>query len=337
MENPTPQFAGVTPGAPQAVALPSLPPAWMIFKQAWSFYRDHWAVIFGIVIVPIILNSAQVLLGGAVPWVAAAGLGIIAFVIGLVGRVALFGAVAEGGSPAGGIAGAYQKGLRLLIPFLWIGALSAIAIWGGFIAFFVPGLLLSIWLVFSLYVLFAENKRGLAALVSSWQYVKGYWGAVFVKLLFFGVVVLGAVLILGLLVGATALISVFGGAAGETMIKVGQIFNLLVGDLVIAPLGIIYSFLLYQSLRYLKTQAPVGTDEPKFRKAIIAFVVVGIVGAILIVALVLFLAFKVLPEWLPNFSPDFLLPQNIPTTAVSQAFFASMSFAPVLDFLSFGK
>lgn len=332
-----PQFAGAAPTAPQTAAFPPLPPAWTILKQAWAFYRDHWAIIFGIAIVPVILNSAQIFAGKAMPAAAAVGLGIIAFVVSLVARVALFDAVAEGGEPAGGIAGAYQKGLRLFFPFFWISALSGIAVWGGFIAFFIPGLLLSIWLVFSLYVLLAENKRGLAALAASWHYVKGYWGAVFVKLLFFGVIVLGAVFVLILPIGAVALISALGGAASEAVNKVGQIFNLLIGDLVVAPLGIIYSFLLYQSLRYLKAQAPAEADEPKFRKAIIAFIIVGIVGTLLIVAVASFLVLKVLPEWLPNFRPNFLPPENIPTTAMSRAFMAGMSFAPALDFLSFGR
>ena len=50
-------------------------------------------------------------------------------------------AVAENGTPGGGITGAYQKAVHLLVPAIWLSALGSIAIIGGFFLLVVPGVI----------------------------------------------------------------------------------------------------------------------------------------------------------------------------------------------------
>ncbi len=73
----------------------------------------------------------------------------------------------------------------------------------------VPGIILSLALIFSSFALVLENRRGLDALMQSRAYAKGYWWAIFGRYLLFGLcfgaailaIYLPALLIFGKIIG----------------------------------------------------------------------------------------------------------------------------------------
>jgi uncharacterized membrane protein len=181
-------------------------------------------------------------------------------------------------------------------------------------------------------VLFAENRRGTSALVASWHYVKGYWGAIFRRFLFFGIVLLIISLVVAFVTsGPTILTALKSGVEPEVSLF-SQLFNLIFNNFLILPLSIIYSYGVYRSLKEIKASVPLESDEQKIKKNIAIFSVIGIVGLIAIIAFAGFLLVKFLPQFIPS---QFNSPTSLQVPASSML--ASMAFSPLLDFLPFGR
>lgn len=246
-------------------------------------------MIAGISAVSFTLSFLQILLGltDSLP----VGLILISSLVfsiaGFVSLLALYSAVVEEGQS---VAGAYQKSLRLLLPFLWVSSLVGITMTGGFFAFFIPAILLAIWLSFSYYALIAEDRRGTSALVQSWHYVKGYWCGVAWRLLFLGLVVLFAMIVLA---APIYLLSTYGSgpeifaeASDPTSLQalLSTTFFTFLSTFVLTPLSIIYSYGIYLSLRQIKEATPLTADEEhKIKRNITIFYAIGIIGILSII------------------------------------------------------
>ncbi len=305
-----------------------LPPASKLFAWALSYYRSHFSLIFGVSIIPFLLDAVQVFVSKNAPLLLIP-LAIIASIVAFISRLALFGAVVEEGQT---VNGAYKKGIDLLIPSIWISALFTLTTLGGTFLLLIPGLLLSIWLSFSLYILFAENRRGISAMARSWYYVKGYWLSVFWRFLFLGIILLIVSLTIAFAtIGTTFFSAIKSGATKELQLPLStQLIDLFFTNLIAIPFSIIYSFGIYSALRQIKKEVPAEADEQKLQKNISIFMVVGIIG---LIAIIVFAGFLLVKFYLRS-SP---LPLNIPISLriLVSSMLASMTFSPFLDFLAF--
>ncbi len=133
---------------------------------------------------------------------------------------------------------AFRDGASLFFPLLWVGILVAIVTALGMIALVLPGIYLAIALSFYSYTLVLEGKRGWESADRSRTLVKGYWWAVFGRILLFGIVVGLAVVV------ATGL----AGLAGPMVMN---IVNMLVSILLV-PYSVAFSYLVYQGLVSMK-------------------------------------------------------------------------------------
>jgi len=105
--------------------------------------------------------------------------------------------------------GAWQAlayGLQRIGSFLWVLLLSWFIVTGGYLLFFVPGLLFTLWFIFAAFVLAREDTRGMEALLKSRAYVSGFGRAVL------GRIVLGAVIV-GMISAVSVFLPVLGGLA----------------------------------------------------------------------------------------------------------------------------
>lgn len=99
-----------------------------------------------------------------------------------------------------------KAGLRdataLILPMFWVSILSGLAVLGGFLLLFIPGILFSIWFAFANYAVLMDDKRGVAALSFSKLLVKGRWWETLVRLtlpaILFGAIGLLAQTIIGI-------------------------------------------------------------------------------------------------------------------------------------------
>lgn len=267
----------------------TLPGASQILREAVSFYLKHWGVIIGAAAVPAVFSLPNIFWGKNAPSLVIFSW-ILAVVAGTFSRLALFEIVSEEGTPEGGIRGAFIKGAHFLVPFAWVGIVSGLATAGGLFFFIIPGILLSIWLSLSVYVLFGEGKKGMEALVASWYYVKGFWFPVLWRFFFLGIIFLIAGLLLGALsAGQVITDTLKNGVTEFTDVAparpVIQMINLVFNNFVVFPMGIIYAFFIYRALRKIKSATPVEENKEKFRKAIKIFALAGVLGLIILLAL----------------------------------------------------
>lgn len=319
-----------TISSPSSIYSQALPPASRILGTSISFYLAHWQVMAGISAIPFALSLVWIFAGHA----GSIGLfiifGILSFLGAFAARLALFDAVTENGEPAGGVVGAYQKGIHYFFPFVWVSFLAGFTALGGTFLLLIPGLLLSIWLSLSLYVLFAEKKNGVEALTASWHYVKGFWGPVFWRLLFLGLVLGIFGFLVNIVAAGPALFSTFrSGLARTPEISIfGQVIGLLYNNFFVFPIGIIYTFVIYRTLKDIKSTGVSETDEPKFKKAILIFIIIGIVGLLALAVLAGFLL-SYLIEYLTNpFSAPAISPAESALNFPYSSGPASLLFSP---------
>lgn len=165
--------------------------------------------------------------------------------------------------------------------FLWVGALVGLVSVTGFVFFFIPGVIVSVYLTLALVVLAKEEIRGMHALTRSTQLVYGNWFGVFGRLL--------VVLICGFIIGFLSSIVV---SIISSILTVGGGFGLVFGVIVsflvqvaVQMLLTVFSFHflggLYESLH---TQKASSQKETKSRARVLyqVMAVFGLVAPILV-------------------------------------------------------
>lgn len=259
-ENPQPSFE--TPSTPKLLGVGAL------LARGWEIYTSRFWVFMGIsaVIVGLLLMFFGVF--AAVIWevgmIAGFFLGILAFLTFFLGSTwamaALLCAIRDREERIG-VVEAFHRGKPYLFPLLWVHILSQVIVAGGFVLLIIPGIILSVSMSLRFYVLVAENKRGINALIKSRELVRGYWWSVFGRLLVIGLLVF-IVIFLGGIIGTLVL--------GEL---VGNIL-LYTLQFLITPLVLAFGFSLYENLRDTKGFA---VAEPPY-KSRGKYVAVGILG-----------------------------------------------------------
>jgi hypothetical protein len=83
---------------------------------------------------------------------------------------------------------ALRRALGLVLPLLWVGLLTGLAVMGGFILCIIPGFFIIFKLWFVNYVVVIENRRGTAALQRSWNLMKGNIATAFVLAVIIGAI-----------------------------------------------------------------------------------------------------------------------------------------------------
>ncbi len=98
-----------------------------------------------------------------------------------------------------GLGGALREGWRRLWSLGWIMVLASGILFAGFLLFFFPGIVWMVSFLFSGFLLFDADLRGMEALLASRQYVRGHWWYVFLKLVLIGLLslIVGLVPLLG--------------------------------------------------------------------------------------------------------------------------------------------
>jgi hypothetical protein len=124
-----------------------------------------------------------------------------------------------------GVSQALVYGIQNFLPFLWVFSLLGFILFGGYLAFFIPGLLFTVWFAFAQFILASENVRGMDALMKSREYVRGHgWG------------ICGRILLLGVL-----------GTLISAIPIIGLLFSLVLG-----PFTLIYYHEIFRDLHEIK-------------------------------------------------------------------------------------
>ncbi|MFA6197969.1 MAG: hypothetical protein WC734_02305 [Patescibacteria group bacterium] len=226
-----------------------------LVKASWNLFIKRWQTYFGIMAFQILASAAIfiLMLVGGLTTLFTSGIGssavnnesfdiggsILLFAICLIailaislfsylGYIAMYHVVRSDSEV--GVKQAYSFAWLKFGSFLWVYILTMLVVMGGMMLLYVPGIIASIAISFSLIVLLTEDTKGYSALVRSWQYVYGHWWAVFWRFLAFGF-----------------LLGLAGGVLGA--ISMGILSSLI--SIIVAPIMAAYTYLLFMNLKSL--------------------------------------------------------------------------------------
>lgn len=77
----------------------------------------------------------------------------------------------------------FKKTKRMLLPYLGISLVSGLLIFGSWMVFVIPGILVSLLFIFMTYIFVIEGKRGLAVLRRSYELVRAHFWEVLLRVL----------------------------------------------------------------------------------------------------------------------------------------------------------
>ena len=252
----------------------ALIPVGQLFADSWDLYKQRLLVLLTLFAIPYVFLLIGQLLSAAGNTI----LGSILMLICILFLIPTVAAVVFSISKGTGVFDSFRQGIRLFFPLLWVGILLEFVAMGGVIMFIIPALMMMIWFSLSIFTLVIENKRGLNALLQSHEYVRGYWWAIFGRLLLVYAIIFVPIFVLQLLVSL---------ALGKTA---GTIAYFLL-TILLTPFSLAYCYKIYKSLTTLKptlaTTTPTSGRGFLIASGILGLLIpiIGIVAAIVLVAL----------------------------------------------------
>lgn len=197
----------------------------------------------------------------------------ITFIIQAWGQTALLYAIKDSQEKIR-IIESYRKGWRKIFSYWWIVFLAGLITTGGFVLLVIPGVIFAIWFSLAVFILIAEDLRGMNALLKSREYVKGKWISVFWRFFFIGALYAIIVLVPNFIFN-DFIFNFF------EVPFASNISGFIIG-LFLTPLVTIYGFLVYSNLKAVKGEVVFASTRGKKT----TFFLIGIVGNLIIPAII---------------------------------------------------
>lgn len=245
-----------------------------LLEDSWAIYKERFATLFilhllsvAFILGPVILLALLGMTAGIFgEELLVIGAGAGAATGALIGSVLMFipmaGLISALGDKDLGVKDSLRAGYGKLWSFLWLVGLIGLFIAGGFLFFFIPGLVFTIWFLPAQFIVILENEKGMNAVMKSRHYVRDHWWGVLGRLL---------------------LIMLFSGMAGV----------LPGGSLLFAPFMYIMLYLIYTDLRSCKATDGAKAPEKPDRLWII---IPTVLGYLLLIALLVIAALSGMEE-----------------------------------------
>ncbi len=271
-----------------------------LVKKSWDLIQKNAQTAIVVVAIPLVLNTIMfsvTLFGGKSFSVAT----IAVFVVTLIAIMAMtvvttmaltyaLDATTKGTPISTGEA--FNLSFKNFVPYFIVMLLVGITTMGGSVLFFIPGIILSVWFLFSMNAVMFDGARGFGALQVSRNYVSGYGWDVFVKVLGLGIIFVIASIILGFITGA-----LFGSqsAAAQLVLSTFQSIATVV--------FIGFNYCLYTELKALKAGADVHAKNDS-----VVIYGAAVVGAIVIIGFITLIAS--LPKIMGSFGKNYIEAQK---------------------------
>ena len=134
-----------------------------------------------------------------------------------------------------GLRESLRRAKPYVMPYFLISFLTTLFVFAGFIFFIIPGILFLIFFLFSGYIIFFEQERGIDALIKSKDYVRGFYWDIFILLLS----------LLATLIFVNYIFQIIG------QLPFGKLFR-SAANAAISPLTAIYLYLIFNHLRKIR-------------------------------------------------------------------------------------
>lgn len=255
------------PSAPSPYS-PSLPGAGTLLSEAWALYTSKLSTVLTVMLVPAAVSAFPFLfvLTATHPFFFILFLPVLMFLFAFLlvllqvwGLVALMYAISDQEGTAG-VSSLFQKGLKMLLPLLWVSLLISLISFGGFLLFLVPGIILTVWFSLAGFILITENTRGMSALLRSKEYIRGSFAGTLWRLVFVGVLWIVILFPLSFLL---------------KMAPYGDILTQILITFTLFPISVAYWFRLYHHLKTRKSETSLPEATSK-QKAL--FITIGLAG-----------------------------------------------------------
>jgi hypothetical protein len=248
---------------PQGQANQGLNPIGSLLGDTWKLYKENFPVLTGIILIPVFIQSLVnvVSIPGFGNLIGSVSITVLMWVLFVTSSAAVIIRIHE----QTGFIESYRRSVKLSLYLILLVILNFLAVVGGFVVLIVPGVLISVWLTFSIYAMVIERKRGFNALAQSREYVRGYWWDVFARVIILSV--LFSIIFLPLNILAV----IFLGTIAKTLV-----FSLL--SLVVIPFFICYTYGIYINLVRLKPN--LATDQVVSGKGfLVTSVIIGLIAS----------------------------------------------------------
>jgi hypothetical protein len=225
-----------------------LPDFWNLWTTGFAYVRREWRFTLLLSIPLIVAAIAEVVAETTTLETAnllATGIGWVGTLVYLYMLVMLIGVVvsdAETNDYRAAKAWANRHGLSLV----WVYVLVLAVITGGYVLFIIPGLIMSIWLYFSVYAAADDGLKGERALLESRRLFKGRFWVLFGKILGLGLVNISVIMLATL---GLSFLFVLSGSVAEPIITGGIAVALQVIAAGITVLTIRAGFVLYRAAK----------------------------------------------------------------------------------------
>lgn len=245
--------------APAAAAKPKLTPVMTLLEEAIKTWWKNLAKFIGVylwgllyAIIPLVLAA---LLFGLQVWQAGNLNGAARISLTVIASLALVMAIyyairAYIGSfllvkkgYEGREKDVFKETKNYFWPYLWLTILTTVFILLWSLLLIIPGIIASIFYSFAIYALFFDDKRGMKAIKRSVQLVKGYWWAIFGRLLVLGILVWIFSVIISLPVYFSQPDSWF----YTVWNAIVQVISIIIG-----PISLLFCYRIYQDLVKIK-------------------------------------------------------------------------------------
>jgi hypothetical protein len=302
---------------------PTLPGGRELLTESWAIYKKSFGKLFAAIIIPalavlalFLLVALPLLLVGGFTLFSSDGInatGITAIIAAIVistivlsvvqawSQAALILAIDEHdkkSSVSEILNKAWSKVRQYWIVVLLTGFLTL----GGFMLFFIPGFIFSIWFTFALYIAVLEKEKGMDALLKSKKYIEGrFWE------------VLGRLIVPGLISFAISLLAgaLFGFSNDNQ--SAGDAISSLI-SFVLTPLFTAYYYLLYKEVK--RTAGDVSLAGANKAKGL--YITVATIGTIIFLAIAGLIIVAISSPEAKDYYNDFTAsPTPTPTTLES--------------------
>jgi len=227
-----------------------------LFQNSINYYKEHWKLFVMIQTLPFIIGLVSIITTSLIQSAPLVGFYALAAIIASsFSWLALLWVITKEDTIT--VADSYKKGLTIAIPVAIAGILAAVITLGGFLLLIIPGIYLAICYSFVIYIVGHDGLKGMDALRASKSYVKGYWWGILGRSILFGI----AIGIIQMLFSAGSIApqwetirqSITSGV--EPQVQSSPLLEILGNaftTFVATPLGMIYTFLMYKSLKEIK-------------------------------------------------------------------------------------
>lgn len=248
-----------------------LPKTGELLSSSWNIFKRHWKTLVGISVIPALINFiASIFTSTGVGAIIGIPLYIVSGILMIPMLVALISTIndlVKDSTAHTNIKTKYKNAFAIFWSCVLLIIILALAVGGATLLFVIPGIIIGLYARLAIYELVLEGKKGLSAITSSFEIVRGRWWSYLGRML----IVLIIIAIFAALVGLVVSFIIIGQFAAQTVV------NLIITSVAL-PFIFVYEYLLYTALKRTKLETQ---KKHSFKGWIIGFMTVGIVGIVI--------------------------------------------------------